>query len=127
MERDAGSSALLRGDEQAAFDLALQNLANCARDVIKGNDLRHLVQIVRFQIRGQALPDILPVGHGARHGVNAQQVDTAEQKWNDRPVKVVAAHQATKRDVTGEIRGPQQITQRRAPDRIHRPGPSGLE
>ena len=80
-----------------------------------------------LQVSGEALPDGLAIGHGAGDRVNAQQVDTAQQKGNDSTSKIVPTYQTAEGDIAPVVGGTEEIAQGLAAYRIHRPGPGAAQ
>ena len=74
--------------------------------------LGDLSQMPRLQVGGKALPDGLAIGHRARDGVDAQEVDAAQKKRDDRASKIVSTHQTAQGDIATEVHGAEEIAGR---------------
>src|SRR4051794_38322694 len=81
----------------------------------------------RLQVGGKALPDGLAIGHRARDGVDAQEVDAAQKKRDDRASKIVSTHQTAQGDIATEVHGAEEIAQGGAADGIHSASPGACE
>src|SRR5215813_9783999 len=80
-----------------------------------------------LQVSGEALPDGLAIGHRARDGVNAQEVDATQEKRDDRASKIVPAHQAAQGDIAPVVSSTEEIAQGSTTDGIHSAGPGAFE
>ena len=86
-------------DQEAAFDLALQDRRNGSGEVAQRNDLGDLLQMLWLQVGGETLPDGLAIGHGARGRVDAQEVHATQEKRDDGTSEVVSAYQPAEGNV----------------------------
>src|SRR6266446_9119932 len=83
--------------------------------------------MARFQIGGQALPDRLAIGHRAHGRVDAQEVNTTQEKGDDGTSKIVAADQTAQGNVAAIVDRTQEIAHGGAADRIDGAGPGAGE
>src|SRR5215510_9349372 len=83
--------------------------------------------MARFQIGGQALPDGLAIVHRAHGRVDAQEINTTQEKWDDGASKIVASDQTAQGNVTAIIDRTQEIAQSGASNRIDGAGPGTFE